>query len=460
MKRLNIAYDVIAHKTVDSTFDVAGAVGISPRQLVKTVLLADDRGAILVSLAADQGLDFEALNRQLNRRLTLAYAKQFYGQLLGYEPIMLPPWHRLFNLPWVIEQSLCEQTALYVASGSANAVIRLSKTAFARMCSDAQIGHFGRQARSFVQEIKHVPQIQGAKSGSVTFAAGEMSGLRERFRRGMELPVIPGIAAQLVTLRGDANRDVVRAVKIIEQDPVLVANLLRYASSPVFAYQGKLQSVHEAIHHVLGLEQALDLALGLSLCNHFHGPREGRLGLANLWRDAFFSAITCQYLASCSSLPELRNRLSTAFLAGLLHNIGYLVLAQLFPTEYSLLNRLSSKQSEVSLVELERRTLAITHVEAGEALLAAWNLDDLLQHCAAAHHDLEYAGGDQAFARLMTVADLLLAKLGVGDMPVMDVPADCLQQAGLDHDALKMAQTHMLQIQSDIGPMLNKVIAA
>jgi len=459
LKRLEVPFEVIAHKAVESTFEVPSVAGVPAKQLVKTVLLADDRGAMLVSLAADQGLDFEALNTQLKRRLTLAHAKQFHENLLGFAPIMLPPWHRMYELPWVVEHSLCEQPVLYLASGSPKAIIRIEREAFLRLSSDALISHFGRQSRNFSQEAQQVPLVDVQdRVGASAFSAPDS--LRERLAQGIKLPIMPGLAAELVALKSDAHRDVIRASRLIEQDPVLSANLLRYAASPFFAYQGSMHSIQEAIHHVLGLDQALDLAVGLSLCSYFRGPREGRLGLGSLWRDAFFSASTCQLLASHSSLPALNERVGQVFLAGLLHNVGYLVLAQLFPTEYALFNRLVTQQQGAIVTDLEARTLGISHAETGKTLLAAWKLDELLQSCALAHHELEYQGAHQEFVRLVGISDLLLAQQGFGDMPALDVPQESLSLCGLDHAALQLAQSQMLVQQEDLGHLVSRVLAA
>lgn len=460
LKRLGIPFEVIAHKTVESTFEVPSVAGIPSQQLVKTVLLADERGAVLVSLAADQGLDFEALNTQLKRRLSLSLAKQHHQQLHGFAPIMLPPWHRLYDIPWVVEHTLCEQPVLYFASGSPKAVIKLDQSAFLQLCGDAQISHFGRHPRNYLQETQQTPELE-IKPPAISKVVSDQpsSHLRERLAQGVKLPVMPGLTADLVALKTDVQRDVVRATLLIEQDPVLVANLLRYAASPFFGYQGRLGSVQEAIHHVLGLDQALDLAIGLSLCGQFAGPKEGRLGLGSLWRDAFYSANVSQFLAAHSN-TDLKSSPGTAFLAGLLHNIGYLVLAQMFPTEYALFNRLVTQQSVVNVRELEQRTLGVTHTEAGKVLLKAWGLDELLFACTEHHHDDEYEGEHATFVHLVAITDLILAQHQMGDMPPLDISWQRLKQCGLDRQVLELCQAHLLLQQNDLELMVSQVLAA
>lgn len=106
--------------------------------------------------------------------------------------------------------------------------------------------------------------------------------IKSRIEALEQLPAMPGVARQIIQLRATPNAGVDALSKIVENDPSLAAQVLRYARSPLYAYRGKIDSVHTAIARVLGYDMVLNLALGIATAKPFKVPRKGPLGL-----DAF-----------------------------------------------------------------------------------------------------------------------------------------------------------------------------
>src|SRR3569833_3646645 len=100
--------------------------------------------------------------------------------------------------------------------------------------------------------------------------------LRTRIEHMTEFPAMPELARKILALgRQPDPRDLAAS---IELDPGVAGLVIRYATSPFFAYGGKIHSLRDALGRVLGVQRALDIALGAVLCLFFLGLLVGLLG--------------------------------------------------------------------------------------------------------------------------------------------------------------------------------------
>ena len=153
--------------------------------------------------------------------------------------------------------------------------------------------------------------------------------IKLRISRLKRLPPMPEMARRIVQLNSQPNSSVKDLVSVVELDPSLTMQVMRYASSPFFGYRGKVDSVHTAISRVLGYNMVMNLALGVTAAKSFKIPKNVPLGLDAFWRHAVYSAALVQALST--ALPaDIRPPAGLAYLAGLLHNFGHLLLGHLF----------------------------------------------------------------------------------------------------------------------------------
>jgi len=107
------------------------------------------------------------------------------------------------------------------------------------------------------------PQTNSAASPAAAPAKKKTKGplldLKARIERLEKLPPMPEMAVKILRLSADPNAHVKELVEVIELDPSLASQIMRYASSPFFAYQGKIDSVHTAITRVLGYNTVMNL---------------------------------------------------------------------------------------------------------------------------------------------------------------------------------------------------------
>lgn len=238
--------------------------------------------------------------------------------------------------------------------------------------------------------------------------------IKARIARLKRLPPMPEMAQYIIKLRANPNAAVKDLVQVIELDPSLTAQVMRYAASPFFGYRGKIESVHTAISRVLGYNMVMNLALGVATAKTYRMPKNIPLGLDEFWRHAIYSAALTQALSS--ALPaDIRPAPGLAYLAGLLHNFGHLLLGHLFKQEYLLLNKFIMQEPQRHIIDIEKEVLGVDHTRIGAWLLKAWNLPEEVVIATREHHNEYYQGPHAVYAQLVMLSDLLLRQYDINE---------------------------------------------
>lgn len=224
----------------------------------------------------------------------------------------------------------------------------------------------------------------------------------------------PGVSARpesvvsLMEIIDDPVVEVTRLLPIVERDPGLTAGLLRLCNSPSYNFTRRIGSPREALVLVGNLTFArmcFTLAMKPVLERDLPGYS---LGLDELWRHCLGTAYGAAFLVKASGQGELRDR---AFTAGLLHDIGKLILdvdiaeVTCDPVYSRGGNRAVRPKNRLRITQdIERRQTGFDHAEAGAALLESWDLPYQLVDAVRWHHDPSQAN-NQRLARAIQVAD-------------------------------------------------------
>jgi HD-like signal output (HDOD) protein len=240
--------------------------------------------------------------------------------------------------------------------------------------------------------------------------------IEKRIEQVYELPPMPELGTRILELRSNPNASAQQLANIVQLDPSLAAQVIRYASSPYYGYRGRITNVQEAISRVLGYDMVFNLALGLAVGRSFRIPDEGPLGLTRFWEHAVCSAILVQKIGTM--LPEpLRPPTGLSYICGLLHDFGILLLGHLFLPEFQLLNKLAESNPGESVSELEqqligmgeaREMLAMGHARIGAWLMQAWNMPETLRTALLEHHNPDYRGDHEVLVHLVQLAEFLM----------------------------------------------------
>lgn len=247
--------------------------------------------------------------------------------------------------------------------------------------------------------------------------------MREAISSIRALPPLPGSAVRIINLISDPKADVNKLAEIIEMDPLLTAQIIRWSTSSLYGYRGKISSVRDAIVRVLGFNFVLDLALGLSVLAPLRAPKEGVIGTRMFWIHALTSALLMKKLVQ--KMPaEFNLNAQEVFLAALLHNIGFPLLGHQFPGEFDYLNKLINANPSLSIYNLETFAFGVNHTQIGAWLMSAWSLPRLITDIVYHHHNPFYRGEHYQLALLTYLNDYLLGQIGIGDAANQNCPED------------------------------------
>lgn len=253
--------------------------------------------------------------------------------------------------------------------------------------------------------------------------------LDAKFQHVTELPPVPEVARAILALKDDPQANAHRLGRTIELDPGLAATIVRYATSASFSYRGKIESIQDAVSRVLGFDKAMHIALGLAAGRSLRHTKEGPIGVKAFWRHAIFSASLMQYLALQMPARQ-RPAPGLVYLAGLVHNIGFLLMGHLLEAEFNVLNKASMERPTESIIELEAELLDLSHTDLGVWLLRKWKMPAEVLVTVFSHHNEHYQGDHAAYANLALVADRLLKRHAIGDAASMDLPTALLNTLG------------------------------
>ena len=235
----------------------------------------------------------------------------------------------------------------------------------------------------------------------------------------IELPSLPHVAAQVISLTFDEDCDLAGVEKVVSQDPHIAGQVLRHANSALFAPAVVIQSLARALSH-LGMGRIRDVALKVSCESRVFKCDAYATEAAALLEHAKMTAVLARHIASRVSLSS-----DEAFLLGLLHDVGRPVLLQtladLIPVLRVKLKRRLQIDGETAMALIDRY-----HETVAAELLRAWGMPASLGEALSHHHDpgsLE----DPEVAKLMWVVRLADGIDEEGD----DVAAEAASALGL-----------------------------
>ncbi len=249
---------------------------------------------------------------------------------------------------------------------------------------------------------------------SSTGEAEPLLNIQKEISKIKSLPPLPGIAARIMKLAADPMADSTKLAEIIELDPLLTAQVIRWASSALYGYAGKISSVKIAITHVLGYQYVFNLVLGLSALSPLKAPSEGVIGITAFWTHALASTHLMKALNEKQPV-EQQTEPQTVFSVALLHNIGFPLLGHQFRDKFWGLSKLIEANPELNPVKLESFSLGATHCELGCWLLKTWLMPHPIIDVVYNHHNPHYRGENYQLNLLTYLNDILLAQLDIGD---------------------------------------------
>jgi HD-like signal output (HDOD) protein len=216
-----------------------------------------------------------------------------------------------------------------------------------------------------------------------------------------KLPTLPATYQRLVECLKSPNADMDDVAQIISSDPSMTARLLKLVNSAYFGLAKPVADVARA-GALLGLDRIMALVLGQGIFSGGEVPQVRGFSLEKLWSHSVATATAAHRIAIEEDLDK--DQVAAAFLAGMLHDIGKLVLAMGMPTEYERVLGLAGEKPGASH-EIETLELQASHSDVGAYLVGLWGLPNTIAEAIAFHEDPELATGHFGLPGIVHVAD-------------------------------------------------------
>ncbi len=257
----------------------------------------------------------------------------------------------------------------------------------------------------------------GRKSQRPSWAPVSAETVAGRARTLVSLPTIYFHVDRAINHPSSSSADI---ANVLRSDQGLSARLLRIANSAFYGFPRRVESVDQAVR-IIGTRQLHDLVLATVVLTQFRGVDARLVDMTSFWQHSFACGIAARAFAAL----RRESNAERFFVAGLLHDIGSLVLYQELP-ERAQAALLEHQHSQTALDEVERSVIGCDHGQVGAALMTLWKLPEFYREVAANHH-----GGScrtsSVGAAVVHIADLLVTALTLGTNGESFLPRFCAE---------------------------------
>ncbi|PIE22001.1 MAG: hypothetical protein CSA62_14745 [Planctomycetota bacterium] len=274
---------------------------------------------------------------------------------------------------------------------------------------------------------------------------------REILHKSDLIPALPEVVSEVLRLLNDKGAEISDFESVLRNDTALVAKMLRVVNSPFYGMMRQITSIQEAVM-VLGFRSLRSLVLAASTANYM----ERNFGVyghnrQGLWLHALAVASGARRLACERRLPA--DDREEVFVAGLLHDIGKMLLAP-----YLREKDISLPTLPGSVTDNEKSVLGIDHAEAGAIVAQRWNLSSTIERIIALHETSEKveAGLDRKLA-CVRLADAFSRKLGIG-FKKNEVPPPMITEG--DFEALSINEDDWEDLNFEMKEAIDSAISS
>jgi putative nucleotidyltransferase with HDIG domain len=245
------------------------------------------------------------------------------------------------------------------------------------------------------------------------------------------LASLPTIFMEISEAIGDPRSSFVHIANVISKDTSLSAKLLKIVNSAFYNFPYKIDTISRAVT-IIGSRQLSSLALGASVLRSFQGIPEDLVDMESFWKHSITCGISARMIASFKNIPNTER----LFIAGLLHDIGRIILYQRVPDLMSSI-LLQAKETHRFLRSMEAEALGVDHAHVGGMLLKKWKFPLAMEQAVAYHHD-PLKSPHFLEASILYLSDILANALEMGtsgDCLVSPLIPEVWDSLGLEKEA-------------------------
>lgn len=233
---------------------------------------------------------------------------------------------------------------------------------------------------------------------------------RKKIESVTDLPTLPSVANQIIAMANSPRTNAADVGKMIEQDQALTAKVLKLVNSSFYGFPGQIKSIQHAVV-IIGFNKVKNVVVTASVFDLSKGRDANRLDLPRFWQHSLGTAIGAQVVATTIGgglSPE------DAFVGGLVHDLGKLIMDQFLPKEYApVFDHIT--ENPCLIMTAEKEILGFQHSLVGSWIAERWKLPPALHNAIRYHHKPMQAREDREMAISVHIGDILARALCIGD---------------------------------------------
>ena len=237
----------------------------------------------------------------------------------------------------------------------------------------------------------------------------EKGSIKQLVDRIENVPTLPQVVGRVLAATQDPKTSAEDVNKIILADQALTAKILKLVNSAFYGFPRRIGTVTEAVV-ILGFGTIRNLAITASVFRSFRREGKGRFDRTAFWKHCVAVGVVSRIVARQLHLPNRED----IFIAGLLHDLGKVVLDQYLHEEFTTALELV-ESNNISLYEAEQQIFGVSHAEVGHWLAEHWNMPDFLIWSIGFHHRPQEAPENFPVVSLVHIANAVARYKGIGN---------------------------------------------
>lgn len=252
-------------------------------------------------------------------------------------------------------------------------------------------------------------------------------------RNVQSLPALPVIVQNVRNMMEDPETSTTEVAREIAKDPALTAKVLSLANSSAYAFARTVDSVPLATA-LLGLREVYSMVLSATVMRQF--SRSQHFDYERFWEGARFCATTAKVIARTSGYKPVEG----VFAAGLLHDMGRLVFAELMPERY---RDIGPELSDTEVLALENARFGLAHPEIGYVLATEWALPPEIAEPIRFHHNLSYAETRQDLIAILAIGARIT---NLRSRPSQEIVSAVLRESPTELETIRLTETQLVSV--------------
>ncbi|MBT4964248.1 MAG: HDOD domain-containing protein [Francisellaceae bacterium] len=399
-----IVFEVIGDESMHSMHSLAVEHHISSSNIIRSVIVTYNKQEIMLITSLSRVLCYKSICKVLG------------GDPLDMSTLDISlnklhiPLPEAFSYQVYVDKGIFENItdeSIYISGGDEHGAFKLKSQDYKQLISKCEsLEGIGVS----LEKLNSMQSEENCDSTDIT-----KSRLKSRVDEVTDLPVMPAMTAELLRLRVNENSTAKDLSILVEQDPGLCAQIISWACSPYYGYKGDIVCIKDAIVKVLGFDLVLNLAVGVSVARSVNISEDNSLILKRFWLHSVYCATLMEDFNT--NLTTNKNRLpkGQAYLSGLLHNLGGLLLVSLFKEQFFLLSKSILLNPDVDVCRQERNLYGLDHQQLCGWLMESWNMPNEIIASVRYHHSNEYDGDHSILIKRLRLINLGLSNYAIGD---------------------------------------------